>query len=282
MRPLLLIQTGEAPEAICAEFGGFADWFRDAMRLESKQMLVVRADRGDSLPEPQEIAGAVITGSAAMVTDRTDWSERTADWIRQAMATGTPLFGVCYGHQLMAHALGGTVGWLPTGREIGTETITRSVPLTGDVLCAVPQSFPAQTTHRQSVLDPPPGAEVLARSQRDPNQLLRYAPNALSTQFHPEFSAAVMRAYIAARADTLREEGIDPDRLLVGVRETEAARALLERFAHSALGAPVEAAVVKSQGEDRRVRDAGGIACPAERPAKDGRAGAKRQGRLLA
>jgi len=116
----------------------------------------------------------------------------------------------------------------------------------------LPSSFPAQTTHRQSVLEPPPGAEVLARSQRDPHQLLRYAPNALSSQFHPEFTPEFMRAYIGVRADTLRDEGVDPDALLADVRETEAARMLLERFARAVLGAPVEAAVVKSQTMEGR------------------------------
>ncbi len=235
IHPLLLIQTGDAPEAIRARFGGFADWFRHAMRLEPAQLRVVRVDAGEPLPKPREVAGAVITGSAAMVTERADWSERTAGWIRDAVDTQTPLFGVCYGHQLMAHALGGTVGWLPAGREIGTQTITLGASVDGDGPDDLPQAFPAHTTHRQSVLVPPPGAEVLARSELDPNQLLRYAPHAFSTQFHPEFTAAAMRAYIAARADALREEGLDPVALEASVGETEAARALLERFAHAAL-----------------------------------------------
>jgi GMP synthase (glutamine-hydrolysing) len=236
MRKLLLIQTGEAPDALKAQFGGFADWFRTAMRVDSAHLQVARVDEGVALPEPEAIAGAVITGSAAMVTDRADWSERTADWIRAAMAADTPLFGVCYGHQLMADALGGSVGWLPEGREIGTQAITRrngaSVDGWVDVL---PATFPAHTTHRQSVLAPPPGSAVLARSARDPHQLLRYSPRALSSQFHPEFTAAHMRAYIAARAATLREEGLDPDALSAAAGEAEAARGLLERFAHAAL-----------------------------------------------
>lgn len=242
MNPLLLIQTGEAPDALRSRFGGFADWFRDAMRLQAGQLRVVRVDEGEMLPAPRDVPGAVITGSAAMVTERADWSERTAAWIRDAMDAETPLFGVCYGHQLMTHALGGTVGWLPAGREIGTETITRLLQDAALSLRELPSSFPAQTTHRQSVLEPPPGAEVLARSQRDPHQLLRYAPNALSSQFHPEFTPDFMRAYIDARADALREEGSDPDALRAGVRETEAARLLLERFAHDALNRRREAA----------------------------------------
>lgn len=252
MRPLLLIQTGEAPDALLARFGGFADWFREAMRIQPAQMQVVRVDEGAPLPTPHAIAGAVITGSAAMVTDRADWSEHTAEWIRDAMDAQTPLFGVCYGHQLMAHALGGKVGWLPAGREIGTESIARLA--TGEIPGSreLPSLFPAHTTHRQSVLAPPPGAHTLARSELDPHQLLRYAPHALSTQFHPEFSTEHMRAYIDARADALRKEGLDPDALRADVRDTEAARALLEGFAHAALDTPVAAAVVKSQAMEGR------------------------------
>lgn len=238
MQPVLLIQTGEAPEPIRARFGGFADWFRTAMRVEPAQLQVVRVDDGESLPAPGTVAGAVITGSGAMVTDRADWSEHTAGWIRAAMDQDVPLFGVCYGHQLMAHALGGAVGWLPTGREIGTRTVTRSV---GDGIhsagwpAALPRAFPAHTTHRQSVLEPPPGVAVLARSELDPHQLLRYAPHAWSTQFHPEFTAEHMRAYVDARTDALREEGLDPDAIRAAITETGAARELLEDFAHAAL-----------------------------------------------
>lgn len=235
MRPLLVIQTGEAPEPIHVRFGGFAEWFREAMRIEPARMRVVQVAAGEPLPEPEAIAGAVITGSAAMVTDRADWSERTAAWIRDAIDAGTPLFGVCYGHQLMAHALGGSVGWLPSGREIGTCTVTLHGRGGGDWLDGLPGTFPAHTTHRQSVLEPPSRAEIIASSELDPHQLLRYAPHAISTQFHPEFTAEIMRAYIDARADVLREEGLDAEALRAGVRDTEAARGLLECFARAAL-----------------------------------------------
>ncbi|MBS0431987.1 MAG: gamma-glutamyl-gamma-aminobutyrate hydrolase family protein, partial [Proteobacteria bacterium] len=125
-KPLLIIQTGEAPQPILDKFGGFAQWFRVSMRLRPGQARTVRVDAGGKLPKSNEIAGAVITGSGAMVTDRERWSEDTAAWLRNAMDAQLPLFGVCYGHQLLAHALGGTVGWLPAGREIGTQPIARN------------------------------------------------------------------------------------------------------------------------------------------------------------
>ena len=84
---------------------------------------VIDVAAGDELPPVAGVAGAIITGSAAMVTERLPWSERTAGWIRDAMDVELPLFGVCFGHQLMAHALGGRVDYLPGGCEIGTQPI---------------------------------------------------------------------------------------------------------------------------------------------------------------
>ena len=239
MKPLLIVQTGEAPEPIRARLGGFADWFRAAMRLMPAQVRAVRVDRNARLPKPHEIAGAVITGSAAMVTDRARWSEDTAAWLRNALDAQLPLFGVCYGHQLLAHACGGEVGWLPGGREIGTQMITRigKTSRDGALLDGLPARFPAHTTHRQSVLAAPRNAQPLARSTLDPHQILRYAPLALSTQFHPELTVRAMRAYIAQRRVALRGEGLDAAALQHAVAATAQARALLRRFARLALRA---------------------------------------------
>jgi GMP synthase (glutamine-hydrolysing) len=234
MKPLLIIQTGEAPEPILARLGGFAQWFRAAMRVQPEQLRAVRVDTGERLPKPKDVAGAVITGSGAMVTDREPWSESTAAWLRNAMDAELPLFGVCYGHQLMAHALGGTVGWLPSGREIGTQPIQRNGH-EDPLLDGMPVNFPAHTTHRQSVLEAPGGARVLARSAADPHQILRYGENAISTQFHPEFSTRFMRAYLRSREAALIEEGFDVRGLHREVQATPDARGLLRRFARTAL-----------------------------------------------
>ena len=234
MRPLLIIQTGEAPQPILEKLGGFAQWFRVSMRLRPEQVRTVRVDVCENLPEPKEAAGAVITGSGAMVTDRERWSEDTAAWLRNAMDAELPLFGVCYGHQLMAHAFGGTVGWLPSGREIGTQPIVRNGH--DDVLLdGMPANFPAHTTHRQSVIEAPQVAQVLARSSADPHQILRYSANAISTQFHPEFGVRAMRAYLRSREEALLEEGRDVAALEREVAATPEARSLLQRFARAAL-----------------------------------------------
>lgn len=232
MKPILIIRTGRAPDPIRGRFGDFPQWFRVAARLADTQTRSVDVESGEILPDPHEVAGAIITGSGAMVTERAAWSERTAGWIRAAMDADLPMFGVCFGHQLMAHALGGRVDYLPGGREIGTQTITKLAAAQHDPLVgALPAQFRAHTTHEQSVLEPPPGAIVLARSARDPNQLLRYGPHALSSQFHPEFSADVMRAYVVRKRDAMRREGSDPAQVYHAVGATPVARRLLQHFA---------------------------------------------------
>ncbi|HET8762720.1 MAG TPA: glutamine amidotransferase [Gemmatimonadales bacterium] len=230
-RPLLLIRTGYAPDSIRARHGDFPHWFRIASGLARDSLRVIDVARGDDLPAPGAVRGALITGSAAMVTERATWSERTAGWIRQAMDLDLPLFGVCYGHQLMAHALGGRVDYLPRGREIGTLAIQRTSAGERDpLLSSLPERFLAHTTHEQSVLEAPKGANVLAHSMRDPHHLVRYGARAVSVQFHPEFNAEVMRGYIHRKRHDLHREGADAAGIFRAVAATPHARGLLRRF----------------------------------------------------
>ena len=231
MKPVLIIRTGRAPDPIRARHGDFPHWFRLCAALSPVRVRIVDVAAGESLPAPKEVAGALITGSAAMVTERAAWSERTAGWIRDAMDAQLPLFGVCYGHQLMAHALGGRVDYLPGGREIGTLPIELTAAAAGDPLTTrLPARFRAHTTHEQSVLEPPSGVTVLARSARDPHHLLRYGPHALSVQFHPEFNADVMRAYIQRKREAMRREGSDPQQVYREVAATPIARRIMRGF----------------------------------------------------
>jgi GMP synthase (glutamine-hydrolysing) len=232
MKPVLIIRTGQAPENIRARHGDFPHWFRLGAQLMPHQLHVIDVAAGEALPAPHDVSGALITGSAAMVTERAPWSERTAGWIRNAMDVDLPLLGVCYGHQLMAHALGGRVDYLPGGREIGTLPIELLPGAEQDPLAAhLPAKFRAHTTHEQSVLDVPKEAQVLARSARDPHHLLRYGRSAISVQFHPEFNADVMRAYIQRKHHDMRREGFDPHHAFRQVAATPSARRLLKMFA---------------------------------------------------
>jgi GMP synthase (glutamine-hydrolysing) len=231
MKPMLLIKTGETIAEIIPVFGDFEHWFAEGLACE--QIMQVDVHRGQELPDPGEVSSAVITGSAAMVSQREDWSERTAHWLRGALEVYLPVLGVCYGHQLLAHALGGRVGPNHRGREMGTVQVEMEATSRSDELFAeYPASFRAQASHQESVLELPGSAVRLGRSELDENLVARFTETAWGVQFHPEFPAQVMREYIRLRAATLREEGFDPENMLAGVRESPRAASILPAFTH--------------------------------------------------
>ena len=233
-QPFLILETGR-PIASMRRHGGFPHWIRVAAGLERDDAVVVNVEAGEPLPSREGFAGTIVTGSGAMVTDRADWSERSADWLREAAHAGLPLLGICYGHQLIAHALGGTVDDNPNGREMGTVCIDLHPQAQDDPLFAgLPERFDAQATHLQSVLKPPPGATVLARNGHDGCHAFRWGDAAWGLQFHPEFSATHMRGYVNARGDALRGEGRCPKQLSRTISATPQARRVLRRFVRHA------------------------------------------------
>lgn len=229
-KPVLLIKTGGTIAETRDEFGDFEHWF--ARALGEPEIEQIEVFSGGRLPEPEAVRAVVVTGSAAMVSHRERWSEDTAEWLSRAVPAGVPVLGVCYGHQLLAHALGGAVGPNPHGRQIGTQTVELTPAAANDpLLCRLPQSVKVHTTHVENVHRLPAGAVRLATSPRDENHAFRFGDRAWGLQFHPEFGAEVMRGYIRTRSVLIREEGLNPDELLAGVVETPLAHSLLARFA---------------------------------------------------
>lgn len=229
VRPLVIVHMGYPPADIRTRVGDQPQWFRQALTQQT-ELRVVRPFLGEALPDVRDIRGAVISGSWSMVTDREGWSERTADWLLAAMAQQVPLFGVCYGHQLMADALGGTVDYNPRGSETGRQTVLlNAAGQTDPLLEGMPARFSAFLSHAQSVLTLPPGATVLGASELDAMQIIRYSPRAFSVQFHPEFTPEIMRAIIESRSERLAER-CNVAQLLADCVPTPDSLGILTRF----------------------------------------------------
>lgn len=228
---LLIIKTGTTVPEVRARRGDFDDWIKERMGLSSAQAEVIEVYQGASLPSATDYAGVVVTGSSAMVSDRESWSEQTATWLRDAVRQGRPVLGICYGHQLLAHALGGIVGASPNGREIGTVEVTLSTEAKSDALLGgLGTPLTVHATHRESVLRLPPGAQRLGHSALDGVHAFRVGDRAWGVQFHPEFDADIIRGYLHARRQALLDEGLDPEQLLQDVKESSDGERLLQRF----------------------------------------------------
>ena len=228
--PFLILETGQ-PDPALRRYGRFPHWIRVAAGLEQADTVVVNVAQGQPLPAREGFAGVIVTGSAAFVTDRAEWSERSAQWLGEAARAGMPLLGICYGHQLLAHALGGQVDYNPAGRESGTIELQLQPPAASDPLFAgLPDSFPAHATHLQTVLRTPDGATVLARSRQDNCHAFRWGEHAWGVQFHPEFATHHMRGYVRARAECIARHGGCARTVARQVSAAPRARQLLRRF----------------------------------------------------
>jgi GMP synthase (glutamine-hydrolysing) len=231
MDSLLIIKTGTTLSPIAEEHGDFEDWITAGMGIDPQSVKVVSVFEGETLPDPTRLAGVVITGSGAMVSDREPWSERTERWIVTAVENETPILGICYGHQLLAQALGGRVGPNPLGREIGTVEVRLEESAAEDKLLAgFSGPLSLHVSHWESVLNLPEGAVRLSVTDGDPNSAFCFGEVAWGVQFHPEFCAAVMSEYIMERREVLCDEGIAVDERLQDVMECPDGTALLRRF----------------------------------------------------
>ncbi|MCB9592226.1 MAG: glutamine amidotransferase [Sandaracinaceae bacterium] len=230
MRPCLIVKVGSTMPDLAARRGDYEDWI--AAGLDGVTVDVCRVREGDALPSPDGLRAIVVTGSSALVTDREDWSERTGRWLVEALDQGTPMLAICYGHQLLADALGGTVGVNPRGREIGAVDVDLAPEATADPLFeGLPTRLRVSSSHRQSVLRLPDGARRLASNAATANQAYAIGERAWGVQFHPEWDHEVITAYLEARREILREEGLDPEALLSAVRPSTDGATILERFA---------------------------------------------------
>lgn len=228
---VVLIQMGRAPEDISHVFGDQGEWFKCALAPEHIEFNVVCPADGERLPKSEDFDIAILSGSWSMVTDRESWSEITRKWILEVLPSGKYMLGVCYGHQLMADALGGHVDYHPLGREIGLKTVTLTAAASQDPLLEnLPRQFEANLSHEQTVVTPPPGAVVLASSAHDPHQILRYGPTAFSVQFHPEFTPSLMRACIMRRAHALQQSGVDVNEVVGQLKPAQYAHQLMVSF----------------------------------------------------
>jgi GMP synthase (glutamine-hydrolysing) len=228
---VLIIKTGNTIPSLRAENEDFEDWFIRGTGLGSNRFVCCAVDKGESLPAIDDVVAAIVTGSPAYVTDLAPWNEIAAVYLRLLHEQQKPILGVCYGHQLLAWAFGGVVGFHPKGREIGTIDVELTREAASDLLFdKMPKKFSAQASHQQSVLSLPDEAVLLAKNSFDAHHAFRLGSSTWGVQFHPEFSAHVMSSYIRERRNDIAKEGLNVEELLARVEATPVSASLLQHF----------------------------------------------------
>ncbi len=228
----MVLRAGDPPAPIAARRGPYFDWIRREVGAAWPHEWAEHDLRADApLPAPRAADGFIVTGSASSVTDRAAWMLAAADFLREVVRAETPLFGICFGHQMIADALGGEVTKNPRGREIGTVDVRMLAGADGDpILRGLGRSFRVNTTHLDTVTRLPEGARVLAETDLERHAVFVLGPSTKCVQFHPEIDADAMRGFVETRADQIRSEGGDPEAILAAVSDTPDGASTLRNF----------------------------------------------------
>jgi GMP synthase (glutamine-hydrolysing) len=231
MKKITIIKTGDTRPAIQEEFGDFEDWICRNMGVEKQKARIVDVPRGDILPDAKDCKNIVIAGSYAMVTQNLAWSVAIEKWIPGLIASGVPILGICYGHQLLCKAMGGVVGYHDKGVEVGTVDVQIVSDVSNDRLFQnLPGTFKVHASHSQTVLKLPETAVKIAENDFEPNHAFRIGDSAWGVQFHPEYDERIMASDTMNMAGTIEKSGLVLSEILENIKSTPIALEILRRF----------------------------------------------------
>ena len=191
-----ILETGRPPTELLGDYADYPSLFARLLHQSGAEFESWPVLDG-VFPDNEHSADAwLITGSRHGVYDPLPWIAPLKAFVRQIAAAKLPLVGICFGHQIMAEALGGRAEKFDGGWALGDHNYTDE---TG-------QTRRLNAFHQDQVTKCPPGAEVIASSPFCQYAGLRYADTMLSLQPHPEFSAAFLSDLVDLRRDVLPAE----------------------------------------------------------------------------
>ena len=210
---LTIIEAGLAPEPIRHQFPDYPAMFEQLISqadttLDYETVSIVK---GAPLPDPASLDAILITGSPFGVYDDESWMTPLMDFIRWAANASTPQIGVCFGHQIIAKAMGARVEKSDKGWGVGRHVYTMGG--SPHWMKDTPNTAAFAVSHQDQVLSLPIGADVLASSAFTPYAALIYqqAP-IISVQGHPEFendfAGALYNCRRARLGETLANEAV--------------------------------------------------------------------------
>lgn len=189
-----ILQTGHAPDSLLEAHGDYDRMFRTMLDGENFEFVTYPVVDG-VFPQSENDADAwLITGSRHGAYEDHAWIPPLEDLIRAIASRGLPLVGVCFGHQIIAQALGGKVEKYDQGWNVGVQNYARADRPDPQTLLA---------WHQDQVVEKPPQADVLGSSPSCRFAILKYGPNVLTYQAHPEFDVAFLADLFAARGQSL-------------------------------------------------------------------------------
>lgn len=200
-----ILQADSVMDQFQPTFGNYPGMFQNLLgRDESIIYTNYDVEHGQYPSRVDECDGYVMTGSRYSVYDDQAWIHRLKRYVVELHETRSKLIGVCFGHQMVAEALGGKTEAAAVGWRAG---ISRNDVLRQEsFMTPCLDSFNLVFMHQDQVTKLPPGAALLASSPQCPNAMFRLDDHILAIQGHPEFSKKYSQVLIELRAAALGEE----------------------------------------------------------------------------
>ena len=188
--------------------GDYGDMFAHLFSTHAPEVVLDHVDvvGGAPLPDLRAHDGIVISGSRRSVDDDLPWIHDLAKLLVGAHEAEIPVIGICFGHQLIAQALGGRVDRAPVGWGVGVHRATVTAPRPWMTPSA--DGFDLLVSHQDQVTAVPAGGTVLATSEHAPVAAFEVG-SLLGFQGHPEFVADYADALMARRVERIGMEAIE-------------------------------------------------------------------------
>jgi len=194
-----ILNTDTVKPEFTAKHGEYPDMFAELFHLVDPDIsfMTYEVVQGEYPSDIDEVDGYVITGSKLSVYDDIPWINDLKNFVRQLHSEEKKIIGICFGHQLVAEALGGKTGQAETGWCVGVHknTFTDAAKDYG----LTRSEFKIPSNHKDQVLELPPGGKLLARTETCPISAMGLGDHILTFQGHPEFSEGYARALLDMR-----------------------------------------------------------------------------------
>lgn len=201
---IAILETGRTNEAMTPKFGHYPDlflsFFETDPRFADFSFAVVPVVDGVLPDAPGDYDGYLVTGSKTGVYDDEPWIAPLMDFLRAVHAADIPLAGICFGHQVIAHALGGHAAKSPKGWGLGVQGF--ALETKPDWIDDV-DDLRLIHIHQDQVEQLPDGATLVGGTAFCPNGMYFVGNNVFSMQGHPEFTTAYTDALFEARGHVM-------------------------------------------------------------------------------